>query len=132
MNVYQKAREVIEGKQQWSSGERVELYSNGQGRVYVKEGGADGGCLLILWYQSANRTSYTYAQVGMLSPTSGWIFTMTPDEYTDWAAKARRIADAAQQAAERRAVVRKENREAKKPQNMYPQLGRGKKSKMYL
>lgn len=88
MNIYELAKQTVEAKRRWTSGESVTIWQNGSTKATVHEGGRDGGGLLFLRF---HRDGHVVAQTtcGILSMT-GWMFTLTDNEYTAWVRQARR------------------------------------------
>lgn len=87
-NLLDVARAAVNSKATWTSGERVELWSNGRWSASLVEGGRDGGGMLYLSISNGNGQRHA-ALAGLL--LSGWTWTMTDAAYEQWARKARKM-----------------------------------------
>lgn len=91
-NLYQLAKEKIETKQHWSSGECATIWHDGQGTsAIIKEGGFDGGGLLMLkvMRQNGGPRVESGIQCGHISFVKGWVFDLPEPLYNRWAKDAR-------------------------------------------
>ena len=90
MNIYELVRESVKTRRQWPSGHAETLWQDGRYVAEIREGGRDGGGQLFLIFSNGNGLQ-TSAIAGHLSYSEGWVFTLHPDEYQGWVARARRL-----------------------------------------
>lgn len=91
-SLYNLAQELVEGKDQWTSGETCEIWRNGKCEVYVREYGYDGGGLLEMVFRNGGPWQTASIKCGYLSLRQGWLFTLEPAAYGRWVEKATRLA----------------------------------------
>ena len=85
------ARQAIEDKSQWYSGEHITIWRNCRYNARIVEGGADGGGLLYLEMYNGKPGQRARCTAGMLHPLQGWQFTLTERAYSDWVREAKRL-----------------------------------------
>ena len=80
MNLFGRARAIIENRPQWASGQRVEIGHTSRGVMSeIQEGARE--YLYLQVYKMNRRERYMHVKIGALLPTTGWTFTLTDTEY---------------------------------------------------
>lgn len=94
-SIYDQARQLVEGKPQWYSGETVTLWGSqaaGGPQVLVREGGRDGGGLLHLSMKVGSKDATV--DCGHLNwEKGGWVFDLSRTRYQEWTTKARSLVE---------------------------------------